>query len=422
MRLLAGHAGESPASRRVGWCIAILFVALGVLNSILPRTEKTSLLREEYRGYHYALGIGLLIFAIWRLELWLRYAQRPVAGHLPQTCIRWINGLCLLTLWLLVLSALFGFGYGWGEGHRLHFAGLFDLPSLMQPSRSLWQFSGYFHSGLGFATRLLAAAAVLTGIYTLVRYRTGLVRAFPAGFGPMFYLSILVMVYALNSFQAPAPGLLAAAIFLVATPVVWGLCLLLGKAGLAVYPQEYGAGGGHWAWTSAAAIGLLAICAFGLYVPHLMFRVTPWPVGVEVAAPPGVTSHQAPVATVRVRPATAFERQVDAETFRWCRFCHTFRRNEPHLVGPNLHAIFGQRAGTVPNFHFSPAMAEAGAPGLVWNDQTLSAYLADPDGFLPGTSMIISSGPVGGAERRAAVINLLKRESMPASHRREEDP
>ena len=419
MRLLAGHSSESSASRKVGWCVAVLFVALGVLNTILPRTEKTSLLREEYRGYHYALGIGLLVFAIWRLALWLRHEQRPVAGHLPQTCIHWINGLCLFTLWLLVLSALFGFGYGWGEGRQLHFAGLFHLPSLMEPSRPLWQFSGYFHSGLGFATRLLAAAAVLTGIYTLVRYRTGLIRAFPAGFGPMFYLSVLIVAYALNSFQAPAPGLRAAAIFLAATPVVWGLCLLLGKAGLAVHPQEHQSGGRQWGWASAAVIGLLAICAFGLYAPHLMFRVTPWPVGVAVAAPLGITSHQAPVATVRVRPATPFERRVDAETFRWCRFCHTFGRNEPHLVGPNLHAIFGQRAGTVPNFHFSEAMAAAGVQGLVWNDETLSAYLADPDGFLPGTSMIISSGPVADAAHRAAVINLLKRETMPASQHRQ---
>ena len=418
MRFLASHSGESLASRRVGWCIAVLFVALGVLNTILPRTEKASPLREDYRGFHYALGIGLLAFAIWRLALWLRVGQRP-AGPLPQPCIHWINGLCLLTLWLLVLSALLGFGYGWGEGHRLHFAGLFDLPSLMEPSRPLWQFSGYFHSGLGFATRLLAAAAVLTGFYTLMRYRIGLIRAFPAGFGPMFYLSVLIMVYALNSFQAPAPGLRAAAYFLAATATAWGLGILLGKAGWSAYPKECGAGLGRLAWKGAAAAGLLAICAFGLYVPHLMFRVTPWPMGVAVSAPPGVTSHQAPVTTVRVWPATVFERQVDAETFRWCRFCHTFRRNEPHLVGPNLHAIFGQRAGTVPNFHFSEAMAEASAQGLVWNDETLSAYLADPDGFLPGTSMIISSGPVADAARRAAVINLLKRESMPASHHRQ---
>ena len=37
-----------------------------------------------------------------------------------------------------------------------------------------------------------------------------------------------------------------------------------------------------------------------------------------------------------------------------------------------------------------------------------------PDQFIPGTKMIISSGPVKTPEERAAVINILKRETMPA--------
>ena len=55
---------------------------------------------------------------------------------------------------------------------------------------------------------------------------------------------------------------------------------------------------------------------------------------------------------------------------------------------------------------------EAGRDGLVWNDETLDEFLADPDAFMPGTSMIISSGPVTDPRERAAVINLLKRETM----------
>ena len=84
-----------------------------------------------------------------------------------------------------------------------------------------------------------------------------------------------------------------------------------------------------------------------------------------------------------------------------------------HLVGPNLYAIFGQRAGTVPNFAYSDAIAEAGRQGLVWNDETLDKFLAGPDQFLPGTKMIISSGPVKTPEERRAIINILKRETMP---------
>ena len=152
----------------------------------------------------------------------------------------------------------------------------------------------------------------------------------------------------------------------------------------------------------------------GAYGPYAMFRVTPWPVGEVVSAPEGVTSHAGSIVTVEMAPETDFERQVRQETYKWCRFCHTVGPGEPHLAGPNLYAIFGQQAATVPNFYYSRAMAEAGRDGLRWTDDTLDRYLAGPDAFVPGTSMIISSGPVRTPEERAAIINILKRETMTA--------
>ena len=43
------------------------------------------------------------------------------------------------------------------------------------------------------------------------------------------------------------------------------------------------------------------------------------------------------------------------------------------------------------------------------------ALLADPDTFAPGTTMIISSGPVTDPKVRRAVINMLKRDTMPGA-------
>ena len=82
-------------------------------------------------------------------------------------------------------------------------------------------------------------------------------------------------------------------------------------------------------------------------------------------------------------------------------------------MGPNLYGIFGQKAGTAPGFAYSEAMLAARDRGLVWNEETIAEYIRHPDVFMPGTSMIISSGPVRTPEERQAVINILKRETMP---------
>lgn len=67
-----------------------------------------------------------------------------------------------------------------------------------------------------------------------------------------------------------------------------------------------------------------------------------------------------------------------------CRSCHTWTEGGPNLTGPNLHGVFGTKAGTKPGYNYSPALKAA---GFEWDAAQLDQWLADPRGFLPGNKM-----------------------------------
>jgi len=93
--------------------------------------------------------------------------------------------------------------------------------------------------------------------------------------------------------------------------------------------------------------------------------------------------------------------------FLRCVACHSVVAGEDRLPGPSLRGVMGRRAGTQPGFRFSPALIDAGARGVVWARESLDAFLADPERFIPGTAM----GPPGlrEADDRRDVIDFLER-------------
>jgi cytochrome c len=93
--------------------------------------------------------------------------------------------------------------------------------------------------------------------------------------------------------------------------------------------------------------------------------------------------------------------------FQRCFAGHSVVAGEDALPGPNLRAVLGRRAGTLPGFRFSPAMVEAGARGLVWTRGELDAYLADPQAYIPGTEM--GMPPLTDGDARRDLIDYLER-------------
>src|SRR3954453_2257277 len=81
------------------------------------------------------------------------------------------------------------------------------------------------------------------------------------------------------------------------------------------------------------------------------------------------------------RPGDAADIAAGQAVFNRCKICHTVEAGGRNVVGPNLHGIFGRKAGTLENFAYSDAMRDS---GVVWNDETLTNYLRDPKGFMPG--------------------------------------
>lgn len=69
--------------------------------------------------------------------------------------------------------------------------------------------------------------------------------------------------------------------------------------------------------------------------------------------------------------------------FRRCASCHTLGSGDRHLVGPNLHGMFGREVGGAEGFRFS----RHGGGRLCVDEGRAGLWLANPRTYLPGNRM-----------------------------------
>jgi len=95
------------------------------------------------------------------------------------------------------------------------------------------------------------------------------------------------------------------------------------------------------------------------------------------------------------------------EQFKKCAACHSL---EPGVtkIGPHLAGLFGRKAGSVEGFAYSTAMKNS---GIVWDEQTLDAYIAAPSKVVKGGKMVFAG--IAKPEDRADLIAFLKEATKP---------
>ena len=75
------------------------------------------------------------------------------------------------------------------------------------------------------------------------------------------------------------------------------------------------------------------------------------------------------------------------KAFKKCKSCHTIANGDETIVkggktGPNLYGVIGRAAGAAEDFKYGKDLVAAGEGGMVWDEASLAAYIADPKAFL----------------------------------------
>jgi cytochrome c len=124
------------------------------------------------------------------------------------------------------------------------------------------------------------------------------------------------------------------------------------------------------------------------------------------ASKPAATAVTAAAEPAAPEPALNLEEQGRV-AFRICAVCHAV--TDPNaagyvkLLGPSLFGIYGASSAHQNGFDYSPAMLNA---GLTWDDETLDAYIANPQKAVPANRMAFAGEP--SAAKREALIAYLK--------------
>ena len=156
-----------------------------------------------------------------------------------------------------------------------------------------------------------------------------------------------------------------------------------------------------------ALCGALLIFLLGKWGGELLFHVggghgedhaSGYVIQVDDGAEPEEEEEVVDVATILAEGDAGKGERV----FNKCKACHKLE-DGANATGPHLFGVVGRGIGAVDGFGYSGALSEQGADA--WTPETLYAFLEDPKGWAPGTSM--SFAGLNKADDRADLIAYL---------------
>ena len=97
------------------------------------------------------------------------------------------------------------------------------------------------------------------------------------------------------------------------------------------------------------------------------------------------------------------------QVFKKCTACHNADQGGANALGPALYGVMGNPVAAHPGFAFTDALKGKGG---TWDWETMSAWLASPKKFAPGTKMTFAG--LSNPQDRANVMAFLNsRDSSP---------
>lgn len=162
---------------------------------------------------------------------------------------------------------------------------------------------------------------------------------------------------------------------------------------------------------AGAILGMLTLAmGIGFFSSAL---VSPKPIvkaGYELPDTSATAGGAAPAAAAAAEPiakrmATADVAKGEASAKK-CVSCHQFVKDGKNGQGPVLYGVLNTAMGAVSGFNYSAGLKDAAGKGGKWDYEALDKFLANPKGFIAGTSMGFAGVPR--PDERANIIGYLR--------------